>query len=79
MEDESKGKGSSNGLQWADEDCSYYAKAAKVALKKLNKSETENAVVVDQLKVARKGIKKLKTDLSSSVDKFIKSKNCNHS
>ena len=39
------------------EDCSNYAKAAKVALKNLNKSETKNAVVVDQLKLARKGIK----------------------
>ena len=39
------------------EDCSNYAKAAKVALKNLNKSETKNTVVVDQLKLARKGIK----------------------
>ena len=38
--------------------------------KKLIKSETENAVVVDQLKVAKKGIKKLKTDLA----KFVKTK-----
>ena len=37
--------------------------------KKLIKSETENAVV-DQLKVAKKGIKKLKTDLA----KFVKTK-----
>ena len=57
-EDESKGK---KDLQTAYnvllEDSSNYAKAAKVALKKLNKSETDNTVVVDQLKVARKGIK----------------------